>query len=186
MAEEKTKLFNIHEGTKGRAPGIYLDQVERRRLEEYRAAIEEREPNFTDMPPGYEPLVRKDALSDNSFYSNPSNQYVSHEVKPVAEFSTKVFDHPAVRKGSDLTYTDSLLANSQAKAIATPAGARPGQFDDGGFGGPEADVSGNPGDNVSKGEPVNSKVQPSLSDAAKGGAVAGTTGTSGTSTKTSK
>lgn len=62
-----TKFFNQHDGTAGRLPGQYLDEIENKQAEILRAAQEDREPDLDN--PGATagtPLVTEDALSDNS------------------------------------------------------------------------------------------------------------------------
>lgn len=62
-----TKFFNQHDGTTGRLPGQYLDQIEQQQAEILRAKAEGREPDLEN--PGATagtPLVTEDALADNS------------------------------------------------------------------------------------------------------------------------
>jgi hypothetical protein len=61
--EVETNLYNLHEGTTGRLPGTYLDEVERQGSELERAAREGREPDLENPPANAgTPLVTADQL----------------------------------------------------------------------------------------------------------------------------
>lgn len=69
---EQLDLYNLQDGAKGRAPGIYLDEVEQRNGERNRAFLEGREPDFDNMPTTTgQPLVGKAGLPEN-LTSNPA------------------------------------------------------------------------------------------------------------------
>jgi hypothetical protein len=46
---EDVNFYNIHEGLTGRAPGFYLDDLERIGAEDRRAVIEDRDPDYENM-----------------------------------------------------------------------------------------------------------------------------------------
>lgn len=136
MAKEETGLYNKFQGKHGRTPGVYLDEVERRRLEDYRAQIEGREPDYDNLDIGYAPLVPESMLTDNSLMSNVSASRDPQEVAPVVVIEREVFDEPNVVVREGLNYVDQLNTVNTARAAGAPSGAAPGEYDDGGKGGP--------------------------------------------------
>lgn len=147
MATEERPLFNKFQGKNGRTPGVYLDEVERRQLEDYRATIEGREPDYEHLDIGYSPIVPESMVPDN-VYSNPSAAHDPQEVAPVVTIVNEVFDEPnvVVREGGN--YVDQLNTVNGARAAGAPAGAPAGMYDDGGKGGPSflSDLGSNQGD----------------------------------------
>lgn len=137
MAKQERALFNPFMGKSGRTQGVYLDEVERRRLEDYRARIEGREPDYDNLDIGYSPLVPESAIVDNTNMSNISAGRDPQQVDPVVVIENEVFDEPNVVDRASMNYVDALRsANAQARAGA-PAGAPAGLYDDGGKGGPD-------------------------------------------------
>jgi len=134
MATEETKYYNVHEGKHGRTPGIYSDEEDRRRLEDYRARIEGREPDYDNLGIGYSPFTTEP--HDNTM-SNPAAARQGLEAKPAFIVEREVFSEPnvVVRTGQS-SYADRLQAVNEGRAAATPMGAPAGAYDDGGQGGP--------------------------------------------------
>ena len=77
---ETVDLYNAHEGTHKRLPGRYLDDVEREQAEIARARVEDREPDFDDLPAtAGTPLVRKELLAPTGHLNGHSIE----EAEPV-------------------------------------------------------------------------------------------------------
>lgn len=136
MAQEERSLYNKFQGKHGRTPGVYLDEVERRQLEDYRAAIESREPDYEHLDIGYSPIVPLDMVPDNS-YSNPSAARDPQDVAPVVTVVNEVFEEPTVVARTSANYVDELANANAVRAAGAPAGAPAGAYDDGGEGGPD-------------------------------------------------
>lgn len=68
------RTYPIQEGIRGRDGGPYLDDVERRRLAEYRGIRENREPDYTEVEK-HESMVPAHRLFDN-LNSNPGSRGV--------------------------------------------------------------------------------------------------------------
>lgn len=85
MSDQPTverKLYNPHRGLTGRDGGPYLDEVERRRAEEVRAQVENREPDFDNMPAvAGTPLVVAGQLANAA---NPSSNPSQTRIDPAA------------------------------------------------------------------------------------------------------
>lgn len=148
MAKEERALYNKFQGQHGRTPGVYLDEVERRQLEDYRATIEGRDPDYEHLDIGYSPLVPKEMVPDNRLNSNPSANLDPQEVAPVVVIENEVFDEPNVVVREGANYVDQLNTVNVSRAAGAPAGAPAGMYDDGGKGGPSflADLGSNQGD----------------------------------------
>src|SRR4249919_1503199 len=113
MATEKTEYFNVHEGKHGRPPGIYSDEEDRRRLEDYRARIEGREPNYENLDIGYSPLTLDP--HDNTM-SNPAAEREKHELTPAFVVEREVFSEPnVVARGGVTNYADHLSSVNNAR-----------------------------------------------------------------------
>lgn len=148
MAKEERPLYNKFQGKHGRTPGVYLDEVERRQLEDYRATIEGRDPDYEHLDIGYSPIVPLEMVPDNRLNSNPSANLDPQEVAPVVTIEQEVFDEPNVVVRDNVNYVDQLSTVNGARAAGAPAGAPAGMYDDGGKGGPSflADLGSNQGD----------------------------------------
>lgn len=90
----EVEFFSVHEGNRGRQPGIYLDIVERQQSEIQRAAAEDREPDLENPPANAgTPLVPKgvlDTIVSPSFVGNTSEQL--EEPQPVSTLSVDTTD----------------------------------------------------------------------------------------------
>lgn len=136
MAEQERALYNVFQGKQGRTQGVYLDELERRQLEDYRARIENREPDYTNLDIGYAQIVPESMVPDNHVMSNPSAARDPQHVEPVVVTVHEVFDEPSVVVRGGTNYVDNLNSVNAAAAAAAPAGAPAGAYDDGGKGGP--------------------------------------------------
>lgn len=159
MATEETKYYNVHEGKHGRVPGIYSDEEDRRRLEDYRARIEGREPDYDNLGIGYSPFTTDP--QDNTM-SNPAAARAGLEVKPAFVVEREVFSAPNVVSRGELNYADRLLAVNEGRAAATPLGAPAGAYDDGGQGGPSYldDLEGKSNEEIQKAAASSVTVKP--------------------------
>lgn len=136
-AETRTdtlELYLVYDGKEGRGEGVYLDMVERERLEILRAKMEHRDPETDEskLPLGYAPAVPFAALPDAAYYSNvnaPRNGIEKPD--PVVIVEREVWASGRAPLPVELTLTDQLLVTNTVRAAAAPPGALPGEYDNG-------------------------------------------------------
>lgn len=137
-----TKFYNQHDGTTGRLPGQYLDEIERNQAEVLRAKAEGREPDLNN--PGSTagtPIVTEGSLTDNSINHRdlidedaPTAQPV--QTLPVDQTGGSLADNTGNPSSSnpnapvDSSYEDQVAAenevtgdNASADTSATPSDA---------------------------------------------------------------
>ena len=107
------EFFNVHDGTKGRLKGVYLDEEERRNAERLRATLEDREPDYENLPSAAgTPLVTKGQLVDNSVMSNPSMAGVDSTVIP---HDTLPVDTTVAEPEVDTSHTDQVAHEDEVR-----------------------------------------------------------------------
>jgi hypothetical protein len=124
----ETEFFNQHDGIHGRAPGEYLDRQERAIAEKYRAAVEDRGPDYNNMPAtAGTPLVIEDQLRESA-QSTPNRINADPEVVstlPVDE--TTAEGAQAATDKTDRSYENMVRDEDATRrdALAQTAGTQP-------------------------------------------------------------
>lgn len=92
VKSEEVDFYNPHEALQ-RDPGVYLDVVERQQAERVRAVMEDREPDFDNLPAGTgTPLVTQGELPHTPF---------GLTLEPLVTLEVPVADSSAIQEGSD-------------------------------------------------------------------------------------
>jgi hypothetical protein len=126
-AAEPVKLYNANDGLTGRDGGPYLDIEEARAAEKRRAFVEDREPDYDNMPLGagvklvnaqqlvsVEGVANIPSQSDNPAATEALSAAVStlENVQPVAEQPAEAISNP---EPTDLSATSFLAGEYNAE-----------------------------------------------------------------------
>lgn len=122
---EANDFYNEHDGLHGRAPGIYLDRLERENAEKARSLVENRSPDFSNLPStAGTPVVVRDRLRETA---QSEARRINDDPEYMGSLPVDVRDPAAVAE-KDTGYADLVRGEAQQRnTLNTESGLYPSQ-----------------------------------------------------------